>query len=377
MSSRKRGSRKPKKPRAPVPEKKWKLLERVVALLEGSLTPDCRVEHDVQMPELVLGNLRQCDVLVRSGRPPRETLTLVEVQDRSRKPDLDKYRGWCAKRELIGAQHLICVSAKGFSASVIADAKLRGPCVRLLTLKELEREGWPLNLALGQAVVTEYTHSVEVMDLAGSPGDAFALEAQPSIFDRTQLPRSEEAFEIEGHGRLNLPAFFSRLLDERRLPPPPPREGNHPFDYILNCPPSAIEGGIGRVWIWRGDKRFQVGRLRATGIVAVALTFVPTTVMAYEQVDLEGAVAWIARSSGQVGTDMIEVNAVFTPAEDGRLQLAHLAASGLPDSSSAVMRPLRPEDEAYFESLERTKWVSRGENAKGRAEEPSDPPPPL
>lgn len=97
-------------------EPRWRLIERAVALLEKTLTPDALIEHNKQLPETASGNLRQCDVVIRYGKPPRSTLTIVEVQDRNKKLEIGTYDGWCQKREKLGAQHLICVSAHAFPA---------------------------------------------------------------------------------------------------------------------------------------------------------------------------------------------------------------------------------------------------------------------
>ena len=128
-------------------EPKWRIVERVVALLEQSLSPAARVKHDVYLPDRTLSNesRRQCDVVIWSGQPPRETITIVEVQDRNQRVDINTFDGWCRKMERVGAQHLICVSTTGFPRSVKEEALRRGPTVRLVTLQDLEESDWPIS----------------------------------------------------------------------------------------------------------------------------------------------------------------------------------------------------------------------------------------
>lgn len=120
-------------------EPKWKFIERTVAVLEHMLAPGAIVQHDQALNELVSGIQRQCDVIVRYGALPRQTLAaIVEVQDRVGKVGLQDFEAWCAKREKLGAQRLICVSSEGFTAEVEIAAKSMGDIVSLMTLCEPE-----------------------------------------------------------------------------------------------------------------------------------------------------------------------------------------------------------------------------------------------
>jgi hypothetical protein len=115
---------------------RWRFIERTVAVLEKFITPGARVQLDIKLPVLGGKRRRQCDVVVWTGTAPRETLTIVEVQDRRRPVGIEVFDGWCRKRERLGAQHLICVSAKGFTKGVQEDAARQGGTVRLVTLTE-------------------------------------------------------------------------------------------------------------------------------------------------------------------------------------------------------------------------------------------------
>ena len=99
---------------------KWKLVEYVVKLIEQAISPDARVEHDVWLPDLTeASNKRQCDIVIWTGSLPRETITIVEVQDRNKPFDINTFDGLCKKMRKVGAQHLICVSKQDFPSSII------------------------------------------------------------------------------------------------------------------------------------------------------------------------------------------------------------------------------------------------------------------
>lgn len=125
-----------------------KEFEHLVRLVEQSISPDSVVEHDVDLPVIdsESGRTRQCDVVIRSGQKPRETITIVEVQDRTSKPDINTFEGWLGKLEEVGAQHLICVSRHDFPSSIKEKAIGLGNTVRLITVKELSAENIPMNI---------------------------------------------------------------------------------------------------------------------------------------------------------------------------------------------------------------------------------------
>src|SRR5262245_34193638 len=121
-------------------EPKWRMVERVVGLIEATLDPGATVEHDVNLPDLATpGHTRQCDVVVTTGPQHRRTRTIVEVQRRGKKAEVAHFDAWVAKMRAVGAQHLVCVSTAGYPSSVADKAAQLGPTVRLATLKELER----------------------------------------------------------------------------------------------------------------------------------------------------------------------------------------------------------------------------------------------
>lgn len=122
-------------------------LEKIVEIIERSISPTARIEQNVFLPILTStqGHTAQCDIVIRNGSPPRETLTIVEVQDRNSKVDINTFRGWLVKIEDVGAQHLICVSRKDFASSIKEKAGQSGSKIFLVTLKDLSPERIPMD----------------------------------------------------------------------------------------------------------------------------------------------------------------------------------------------------------------------------------------
>lgn len=126
----------------------WKITEKVVAKIEEKINSSSLVEHNVRLP--VIGDpnngVRQCDVVIRTGSPPRETLTIVEVQNRDSRVDINTFGGWLEKMKEVGAQHLICVSKHPYPKSIISKAKKHGNSVSLiqLDLDKKKKNGTPL-----------------------------------------------------------------------------------------------------------------------------------------------------------------------------------------------------------------------------------------
>lgn len=123
-------------------------LEKLVQLIEKSIDPNARVERDIQMPILNsrIGATTQCDIVIRTGTPPRETITIFEIQDRNYQVKPNDFRGWLQKLDDVGAQHLICVSRKEFPESIKEQAVLSGNKVHLIKISSLETDLIPLEI---------------------------------------------------------------------------------------------------------------------------------------------------------------------------------------------------------------------------------------
>ena len=78
-----------------------KRYEALVHMIESSISPDSIIEHDVNLPILnsTSGATTQCDIVIRNGPVSRQTITIVEVQDRATKVKPNDFRGWKQKKE--------------------------------------------------------------------------------------------------------------------------------------------------------------------------------------------------------------------------------------------------------------------------------------
>jgi hypothetical protein len=126
--------------------KHWERFEKIVCILERQIQRGAVVKRNQFLPVLgsPSGRTRQCDVVIEEGAEPRVTRSIVEVQKRAAKPTINDFNGWVEKLREVGAQHLICVSAKGFTRSIREKADLLGPTVRLITLKDTDDAPWPI-----------------------------------------------------------------------------------------------------------------------------------------------------------------------------------------------------------------------------------------
>lgn len=143
--------------------KDGKQFEHLIHLIERTITPRSIVEHNVGMPILNSrsGATTQCDIVIRSGTKPRQTITIVEVQDRSSKVKPNDFRGWKQKLKDVGAQHLLCVSRQEFPGSIKEQATLSGGSIILMTLKEADPQSIPLDFS-GLRYEYEYLNLISV-----------------------------------------------------------------------------------------------------------------------------------------------------------------------------------------------------------------------
>jgi hypothetical protein len=138
-------------------------LEKLVQAIEQSLSAGSIVEQNVHLP--ILGSnsaaKAQCDIVIRTGNPPRQTLTIVEVQDRNKPVTIGEFRNWQQKIRDVGAQHLYCVSRHQFSKNMKERAALSGNTIKLITLKQIEENQLPLNFFK----TTVLYHDVDVLNI--------------------------------------------------------------------------------------------------------------------------------------------------------------------------------------------------------------------
>lgn len=307
----------------PREEPKWRLVEKTVALLEKSLTPTAKVEHNVRLPVLGKSRWRQCDIVITFGEPPRQTLAIVEVQKRKRKPNITTFHGWVQKMREVGAQHLICVSALGYPKSIIIEVATHyGPTVRLLTLEELQiQEANMLGLLFPShfATLRKPLFSVESVG-------PMILE-NPPLIEGLELGASDKVFELgDTAGRLTLLEVISKALGE--------------------CTDTAIQGGwqepdsysaeivlssgeVRELWLHFGEQRFKVRKFPVRVRIGIHKSEIPLTCFAYTQEFIDGVLAWVVSAKHVSGDVDTRVQLVYKPDKDGFLQLVSLEQIGV------------------------------------------------
>ena len=288
--------------RKPKGEPKWKMVERVVALIERTLDPGATVEHDIHLPVLATPeHARQCDVVVTTGPPNRRTRTIVEVQRRGKRVEPAHFDGWVAKMREVGAQHLVCVSAAGFAASVIDKAAQLGPTVRLATLRELKDGTAPLEAALG-GIRVKHAKSVGFADIH------FLTDDKSRVSPDTHELRVEAPNFRNGNGDLlSLNEIGSVLFH------------GHPMSHVPGQHVVRLESSEQFVFV----KEEEAGpfRLRFDATVVVTEVAVPCEVLEYEQVDDDGATTWVltGRTPRPDSSAAFELSLTFRRGVDGRL----------------------------------------------------------
>ena len=284
-------------------------------LLEKSLAPDARVRHNVKLKNLKTGDEEQCDVVVETGREPRVTRTIVEVQKRNRAVEANTFRGWLVKMDDVGASHLICVSAKPFPKSIKNTvAREYGPRVLLIRLEALEAKQWPFQIVNNSIKVTKSKVDVDnstypnpnpllIFDAAINP----FKEHIGQLLNSLSLP---QAIRREGQDELlpmtDLINEGVRLMNKRpdliRLP-----EG------VSQVPVSWNPKGV---WFCHEGKTAPIQEVRVIFKVETKSVLFPLGVSSYTP-EGHGTSAWVVRATGQVDGEEAEIRFTCLPTTDG------------------------------------------------------------
>lgn len=299
-----------------------KEFEQLVHVIEQSISPDSVVEHDVNLPVIGSkeGRTRQCDIVIRSGKKPRETITIVEVQDRTSKPDINTFGGWLHKLEQVGGQHLICVSRHDFPVSIKEEAFKAGNTVRLITLKEdLNTKSIPINVIFKHCVFD--MNKIDVVCSASRPEaeELGILEAaEKKIVGFKKLDANEQCWSLD---KKNLISLFVICRDFYNRPDGE-NEGEGKLVFDRKDGPE--------LYMFMEDKFLKV---------SVVFDFkwsyeesdMPMSVLSYEQSDA-GILAWVAEVSHETPQGLITTKIPFIETGEGFRIDAMLV--GLPANSS-------------------------------------------
>jgi hypothetical protein len=318
-------SKKPPVSKKGASEPRWKTVEKVVALLEKSLAPEARVRHNVKLPCLTTGHEEQCDVVIEMGQEPRVTRTIVEVQKRNERVKPNDFRGWCQKMRDVGANRLICVSAKPFPRSIKDKvAKDLGPTVLLVRLEALEAKQWPFQIVNNAMKV--YKSKVEV-DSKIKPNPLLVFDPDNNPF-REQIGELISAASLgnvirrEGHAEL-LPLIDLinegvRLMNNHpeliRLP-----EGIHQVPVRWN--PKGVS------FCFNGESA-PIQEVRAFYIVENRAILFPFEISSYTQ-EGHDTLAWVVRATGKVDGEDAEIRFTCAPTPDGAFSMSYPQLFGI------------------------------------------------
>jgi hypothetical protein len=319
-----------KKPNA---EPRWKTIEKVVALLEKSLSPDALVRHNVQLPCISTGHLEQCDVVIEIGQVPRMLRTIVEVQNRNHRVKPNDFRGWCQKMKDVGANRLICVSTKPFPQS-IKDKVLKeyGLSVLLVRLEALELNQWPFQIVNNAMKILK-----PIVEIDGSirpnPLLMFNPEQNPfqeltgQIFCGSSLQnviqRSDDSVRLPLADLINEGVrLMNDFPDLDRLP-----EGNHKV---------TMQWHPKNVTFCYNNKMAPIQKVIAVYNVQIRATLFPFEVSSYTQVG-HNPLAWIVRATGKLDGEDAEIRFTCNPTKDGHYSMSIPQVFGVKDSMSFYM----------------------------------------
>ncbi len=260
--------------------------EKLVQLIENSIDPHSKVEHNVQMPILnsQIGATEQCDLVITSGIKPRQTITIVEVQDRNTPVKPNDFRGWIKKLDDVGAQHLVCVSRKKFSKSIREQASLMGNKVRLITVSTLDADMIPWNFLRATLNIEDLIlNFIGNLVIRIGEEELHLLSKLPTEFD---IKDKEQIFSFDKCERFSICKVCRNL-------------------YTF---PRDSKSGRGSILIQKDDPKqpiylFIDNRYISIGIELIfdweiRSNIVPVSVLSYEQ-DQFGTLMWVLEGEGQ------------------------------------------------------------------------------
>jgi hypothetical protein len=321
-------------------ESKWRLIERLVSIIEKAISPVAEVRHNVHLP--VLGRPdrepRQCDIVITSGVEPRRTVTIVEVQDRKSKPDINTFHGWVRKMQEVGAQHLICVSALGYPESIVNDVALRyGPTVRLMTLQELEERRLP-------GLVFERFLYHRTPSFSFESYGSLKLESKPADREGIELHSNEPIFSIdENEELLSLSDLVTQVLKEQVAHEFANNNTLEPTEYLAKLSLGSTERAL---WLHIEGERFKVLGLDVTVKVTSRIDEIPLSLYSYRQEFYEGELCWASTATGKVGDKDVEIHVLFRPNEEGYLSIVSVHVKGVEDFSISLFKSQEDLDAA-------------------------------
>lgn len=286
-----------------------KYLEKIVELLEKSIDGEAKIEFDQRLPIInsTTGATRQCDVVITTGKPARETVTIVEVQDRKSKTVVNDVGGWDNKRKSVGAHHLICVSRFRFTKTIREMADQSGGTIRLVTLSELNVDEFPFDI-FGQGVREPR------MEITSPVALELGLIEPNGIKDFDAIDRLNAFLKQDGvldevfiTYDKKTRASLGKILFNRHQPILETAEGEMEL---------SIESNVDGPLFLKFEGIFFGLILSAKYSWKTTVTYHPFSMISYEQ-DGHGLMAWLAYMKVELPEGTSEIKIPITKEEDG------------------------------------------------------------
>ncbi len=282
-------------------KEKWRLTEELVVLIEKHISSDSIIEYDQKLTDLSGDSSggRQCDVVIRTGKPPRETLTIVEVQDRGTPFNITTFDGLYDKMRKVGAQHLICVSRQEFPESIKKAALRHGPTIRLVTLKNIEAGDFPINF-WDNTIVCEHRGIINIGTVAHGVKKGEIPMQKPSSSS------SKDEIYLLGEEKASIAELLFQYIDRNKLLLTPG----------LNEVAVSVPFDDRCLSFVSSDKLIQV-KVDFSATVEFAYYRLPLKYMSYNQQDWNHPLAWIAEAKGTVNGNEVTIKGLVKPTGDG------------------------------------------------------------
>lgn len=289
--------------------KNWKETEKLVQLIEQSLDPNSKVLHDVKLPVLnsPKKRTRQCDCVIISKNGPRETTTLVEVQDRDSKVDITTFGGWLIKLQEVGAQHLICVSRLDFPDSIIEKAAQLGNTVYLIRLKEAFPNNFPFKVFHDQHELNQFQlTSVSEMRWALSKSDAKKFNLSTEELLRRKFGGKDKIFSYDQKNLIDLEQLALDQINSL--------ESDSGEDIVEVCGPPPL-------YFEDHGNFIQITKLRFKCQWTKKIHKISPTVLSYEEIS-KGTLAWVVEFHYKDETGEFHLRSVFEPVGEDKYNLS-------------------------------------------------------
>lgn len=227
----------------------------------------------------------------------------------------------------VGAQHLICVSTRGYPSSIIEEANRIGPTVRLLTLKEIDDpRTFGLNMC-NTVQKTNFKFTVKTIDtIMVKEVSTTKLDTPTEIKQiETNINTLERIFETHHSPDLQ---SLNDIINKYILEVFPPYIFASPGDHIIrdiNIPDNIIN----KMWIYLMDRKFEIRKMHINvDIEILPPTDIPLQCFSYRQEFLEGSLAWVASAKGTVEDKETEFQIVFRQNKEGILEILSIQTKG-------------------------------------------------